>query len=64
MNDLCTVCLEPELFEAADMQVGSKDLMAMRVVDLKIQEGARGTQRACVGQQGVAPPAAACGDCA
>ena len=38
---LCTVCLEPELFEAVAMQVGSKDLMAMRVVDLKEELAAR-----------------------
>ena len=32
---LCTVVLEPELFEAAAMMVGTKDLMAMKVTELK-----------------------------
>ena len=53
--------LEAELFEASAMKaVTTKDLMEMKVVELKEELSARGEVR--LGKQGVAASAAACGD--
>ena len=54
--------LSADLFQAAAMRAVAKDLMAMKVAELK-QGRARGARRGQDGQQGVAAPAAACGDC-
>ena len=58
---LHTTYLTEDLFEAAAMRVVEKDLMAMKVAELK-EELARGTRGGQVWQQGVAAATPACGD--
>ena len=40
--ELRTMALEPELFEASAMRVGDKDLLAMKVTELREELSARG----------------------
>ena len=61
-TQLRATCLSEELFAAAAMEAVQKDLMAMKVTELKEELEARGEARGQVGQQVVAAPAAARGD--
>tara|TARA_B110000027_G_scaffold124867_1_gene141798 strand:+ start:493 stop:699 length:207 start_codon:yes stop_codon:yes gene_type:complete len=44
-KELCATSLSPELFAAAEMRAVAKDLMAMKVAELKDELEARGEAR-------------------